>query len=114
MLSMLVYVHHSYASCGQSPYVAIFHADPTELSPPCATAVTDGALELPVVAMGGIGGRSGSSLSVRDSLPPVVYIVDAIILNSCSVRPVGSEFQSHARRHCSAAIASDAVNLFKQ
>jgi hypothetical protein len=85
-----------------------------ELSPPCATAVTDGALELPVVAMGGIGGRSGSSLSVRDSLPPVVYIVDAIILNSCSVRSVGSEFQSHARRHCSAAIASDAVNLFKQ
>jgi hypothetical protein len=26
-----VHVRHMYASCGQSPYVAIFHVDPTKL-----------------------------------------------------------------------------------
>jgi hypothetical protein len=31
MLLALVYVCHTYAFCGQSPYVVTFHADPTEL-----------------------------------------------------------------------------------
>jgi hypothetical protein len=31
MLLTLVYVHHSYAFCGHSPYMVTFHADPIEL-----------------------------------------------------------------------------------
>jgi hypothetical protein len=31
MLPALVHVHHSYASCGQSPYVATFDTDPIDL-----------------------------------------------------------------------------------
>jgi hypothetical protein len=31
MLIALVHIHHTYAFCGQSPYVATIHTDPTEL-----------------------------------------------------------------------------------